>query len=470
MATRPAARGWSVRGRILISMLLVTALGMALAGFVTFLVQRDRTLTEIEDRLVSSVEAARQTLIGTSDDPAPATTREAMRTLIARFVPAHDSSSLGIIDGTAAFVPAVPTDHQLQSEPGFVDRMVAETADGGVHLGTLVVDDDTLRYIATPLAVAGDGEQGIYVVALNVNEELNELYASFTTYAIVAALALLTVGLVGWFVAGRLLRPIRQLRAAASRITASDRSERIPISGNDDVSALTGTVNDMLDRLDAALTSQRQLLDDVRHELKTPITIVRGHLELLDPSEPRDVTATRDLAIDELDRMAGLVDDIESFAETNASPPARVPTQVAALTAAVFAKARVLPRHEWQLELSADVTALLDPARITQAWLQLADNAAKYAPEGSVVRLGSAASAGRLNMWVADEGPGIPAEAHGRIFERFGRIDGGRGIRGSGLGLPIVRAIARAHGGDVTLEQVGGGSRFTISLPIGGTA
>jgi signal transduction histidine kinase len=468
MATRSGARGWSVRGRILVSILLVAALGLGLAGFVTFLVQRDRTLTEIEDRLATSVEAARQTLDGTTGEPPPSTTRDALRTLIARFVPAHDASSLGIVDGAAAFVPSITIDHELQLVPGFVDRVVAETVDGGVHIGTLETGGDTLRYIAAPLSVAGDPQHGIYVVALNVNEELNELYNSFTTYALVAAAALLAVGLVGWFVAGRLLRPIRQLSSAASRITASDRSERIPITGNDDVSALTRTVNDMLDRLDAALTSQRQLLDDVRHELKTPITIVRGHLELLDPSAPADVTATRDLAIDELDRMAGLVDDIESFAETSAAPPARVPTQLADLTATVFAKARILPDHEWQLEESATVTTLLDPSRITQAWLQLAENAAKYAPEGSAIRLGSSAGTGTVKLWVADAGPGIPVEAHVRIFERFGRIDGGRGIRGSGLGLPIVRAIARAHGGDVRLESVDGGSRFTIELPLRG--
>jgi len=229
---------------------------------------------------------------------------------------------------------------------------------------------------------------------------------------------------------------------------------------------LTATINDMLDRLDTALTSQRQLLDDVRHELKTPITIVRGHLELLDSGNVADVEATRALAIDELDRMAGLVDDIEFLAETQGTNPVRELVDVDDLTAEVFAKASVIPGHEWALAEVATVTASLDPARITQAWLQLADNAAKYSATGTLIELGSSTNGTEVEFWVADRGPGIPADARARIFERFGRVDTGRGIRGSGLGLPIVAAIAHAHGGRVNLVSSPSGSRFGIVMRV----
>ncbi|OYX56459.1 MAG: hypothetical protein B7Y93_03750 [Micrococcales bacterium 32-70-13] len=225
------------------------------------------------------------------------------------------------------------------------------------------------------------------------------------------------------------------------------------------------TVNAMLDRIDEALTSQRQLLDDVRHELKTPITIVRGHLELLDATKPDDVRAVRDIAIDELDRMAELVTDIDALARVERQAVLAEPTDVADLTALVFSKMQAIPGHEWVLEETANAVAPLSPSRLTQAWLQLGDNAAKYSPPGSTIRVGSTAYAGTVEFWVADAGPGIPPGAEKRIFERFGRADTGRGIAGSGLGLPIVAAIARAHGGYVSLDSSSTGARFGIVVP-----
>jgi signal transduction histidine kinase len=243
-------------------------------------------------------------------------------------------------------------------------------------------------------------------------------------------------------------------------------SERIPVAGSDDFSELTETVNEMFDRLDIAMTSQRQLLDDVRHELKTPVTILRGHLELLDAANQAEVASTRALALDELDRMADLVDGIEALAETQRAIVSPRPVDVGDLTADVFAKLQVLVDHDWQLTETAHVSAQLDPARITQAWLQLGDNAAKYSPVGTTIELGSRAGNDWVELWVADHGPGIPGEFWGRIFERFGRVDTGRGVRGSGLGLPIVAAIAEAHGGRVTLASSPAGSRFGILVPV----
>ncbi|MFP7832998.1 ATP-binding protein [Marisediminicola sp. LYQ134] len=474
----------SVRFRILTTILLVTAIGMTVAGATAFFVQRERTLQDLDDRLLSRVEAARfvvtgesatgsgdgeGTVVARADGTVPATTADALEAVLARVVPGRNESSLGIVGGEPTFVPGVELAIHLERDPAFVSRVVDEVSDGSVRLGTALSTEGHIRYIAAPVTVAGD-VPGIYVTAVDITAELDELYAAFTTYTVVALGALVAVGLVGWFVAGRLLSPLRQLRAAASRITASERHERIPVLGRDDVSDLTETVNDMLDRLDAAMTGQRQLLDDVRHELKTPITIVRGHLELLDAANVDEVESTRTLAIDELDRMTGLVDDIESLAETTGVPSSAVAVEVARFTADVFAKAEGYVDHEWTLAESAATTVLIDPARITQAWLQLVDNAAKYSPAGSMIELGSSELDGAVEFWVRDAGPGIPADARERIFERFGRVDAGRGIRGSGLGLAIVTAIAAAHGGRVSLETGEHGSRFGIVVPGGPSA
>lgn len=470
---------WSVRSRILASILLVALIGMTVAGLTAFLVQRDRIVSQIDDLLVAHVESARFVVTGESDAVATepdaeeppdgvtfTTTAEALEAILARVIPGRNESALGIVGGEATLVPGVDISFHLEDDPGFVQRVVDEASDGGVHLGTAISSVGTVRYIATPIAVEGDPQPAIYVAAVDVDAELDELRAAFGTYTIVAAVTLVAIGLVGWFVAGRLLRPLRRLRIAASRITASDRDERIPVVGHDDISALTETVNGMLNRLDHAMTSQRQLLDDVRHELKTPITIVRGHLELLEASNVSEVEATRALAIDELDRMTRLVDDIESLAEAQRMTLARTPTDVADLTSDVFAKASVIADHDWALAGVAHLSTSLDAGRITQAWLQLVDNAAKYSPPGSRIEMGSTGDGSTVEFWVVDRGHGIPVEAEERIFERFGRADTGRGIQGSGLGLPIVKTIATAHGGRVSLSSSSEGSRFGIVVPV----
>ena len=475
---RPAIPRISVRSRILAVILIVTTLGMAVSGFAAYIVQRDRVLSAIDDELLATVEAARGIVTGetTAQDGASATVPEtgavafttideALSAVMSRLVPGRHESSVAIIDGVARFIPGTVIDFHLEDDPAFIARVWNEASSGSVTLGTAVTTVGTLRYVSVPVEIAGSEQSGAYVTAVDAQRAVDEVAGAFLTYAGLALLSLAAIGVAGWFVAGRLLAPLRQLSETASRITAEDLSERIPVNGNDDVSALTETVNDMLDRIDEALTSQRQLLDDVRHELKTPLTIVRGHLELLDENKPADVRAARDIAIDELDRMSGLVDDIDALARVEHLASLAEPTDVADFTALVFSKMQAIPDRRWQLETSAEVVAALSTPRITQAWLQLADNAAKYSPVDSLIRVGSTAYAGSVEFWVADEGPGIPPGAERRIFERFGRADTGRGVAGSGLGLPIVAAIARAHDGYVSLESSQAGSRFGIVIP-----
>ncbi|MET0302907.1 MAG: HAMP domain-containing sensor histidine kinase [Microbacteriaceae bacterium] len=472
-------RGLSVRTRILASILAVAIVGLAVAGATAYFTQRDRILTGIDERLEQRVEAARAVVTGEvpardGDDslPAaatedrPADTRSAVSAVLQRIVPGEHESALGVIDERASLLPPTEIDFHLEESPELVARIVREVSDGSVRIGTSVGALGHIRYIAAPIEVAGDPQQGVYIAAFDIDEELDDLDAAFVTYFWVALAASAAIGLVGWFVAGRLLRPIRRVSEAASRITVSDLSERIPVRGNDDVSQLTVTVNGMFDRLDSAISGQRRLLDDVRHELKTPITIVRGHLELLDTRDPDEVAATRDLALGELDRMTELVDDIELLAELPDEGLRTAPTDITSLTAEVHRKASGIAGHTWLLAESAPVVTEIDARRITQAWLQLVDNAAKYSPEDSPIRIGSTRRDDTVECWVEDEGEGIPAGAEARIFERFGRVDTGRGIRGSGLGLPIVKAIAESHGGRVSLSSSTAGSRFGIVLPL----
>ena len=185
---------------------------------------------------------------------------------------------------------------------------------------------------------------------------------------------------VAAWVSGRLLSPLRTLRETADEIGETDLSQRLPVTGNDDITALTRTFNGMLDRLEAAFVGQRQFLDDAGHELKTPLTVLRGHLELLDTGSPEEVAETRELLLDEIDRMSRLVGDLILLAKSDrpdfvqpapgrprgAHRPTWSPRPAGSATATGRSTAR------------ADVKVVADEQRLTQAVLQLADNAVKH--------------------------------------------------------------------------------------------
>jgi signal transduction histidine kinase len=306
------------------------------------------------------------------------------------------------------------------------------------------------------------------VVTNFLEDEYGELNQTFRTYAIVAALLLLMVTGVAAWQAGRLLAPLRTLRVAAESISETDLSRRIPERGNDDITALTRTFNQMLARLESAFAGQRQFLDDAGHELKTPITVLQGHLELVDPHDPDEVAATRDLLVDETDRMARLVSDLTTLAKTERPDFLRpAPVDVAPFLAAVLLKARGLGPRAWTLDESVDVVADLDEQRITQALLQLAQNAVKHTTEGDEIGIGARLAGDSLEIWVRDTGPGVPDEDKDRIFGRFARGRLQPDDDGFGLGLSIVAAIARGHGGDVTVrDATGGGAHFAVTLPL----
>jgi len=286
------------------------------------------------------------------------------------------------------------------------------------------------------LAVAAAGLVGVGAAAFVVVLLVAPAAAGWTALAwIVAAVpALAGIGVVGWAVLER-----RSLAAATTT-----------------------------DSVEGAFETQQRLLDDVRHELKTPITIVRGHLEMMDAADSADVEAIRALGIAELDRMTRLIGDIDVLAAVEGGRLSRGDVDLAALTQRVFEMVGVIGDHAWQVEQSADAVVRADGDRLLQAWVALADNAAKYSPAGTAIEIGSAVNAAGAQLWVRDHGPGIPPAVRHRIFRRFDRGAGKRHIGGSGLGLAIVDAIAKAHGGHCTVADTpGGGATFTLEIPIG---
>lgn len=467
------------RALIVGAILAVAALGLTIVGGVTFLAQRDRTLTDIDERLISQIDVLDQVdelrvvvesgaVASAQDTPDNFTDLEAyLRAAVSRLIPGRNEASIAVIDGRIAFRSANTLSQQIADDPDFVAEAVAtaKPADQAVIASASIGSTD-LRYIAVPVSQPGDDRTGVYIRAVDVTRELEPVTLSLLTYTAAALATLAAIGIVGWFVAGRILSPIRRMRETADSITPTDLRARIPADGNDDISDLSRTVNSMLDRLEGSMDNQRQLLDDVRHELKTPITIVRGHLEMMDVANPADVASTRDIGIAELDRMTRLVEDIDLLSSAEGDQFEISLVDVRELTERMGDLVGGFPGHSWSVAGIAPGVIEGDYDRLLQAWLQLADNATKYTPQGSPIEIGSTLDIDSVHLWVRDHGPGIPPAARRRIFHRFARADH-RTVGGSGLGLAIVDAIAKAHLGTCAVTDTdGGGATFTITLPI----
>ncbi|MFI6812811.1 sensor histidine kinase [Nonomuraea sp. NPDC050328] len=317
-----------------------------------------------------------------------------------------------------------------------------------------------LRYGALPVSAVGDARRGHFVIVVDYDRHRAEVVDALRVLALSALGGLAMAGAAGWFVAGRVLSPVRLVRQAAERIgDSADLTRRLTVVGNDDVAALARTFNHMLHRLERAFATQREFLDDAGHELRTPITVVRGHLELMgdDPAERAETLA---LVTDELDRMSRIVEDLLTLAK--AEQPGFVEpdaVELADLTVSVVAKARALGERTWRIDSLAEAVVPADRQRLTQALMQLAANAVRHTAPGGEIAVGSALRDGVAELWVRDDGPGVPPEDRERVFQRFVR---GQGSGGAGLGLAIVRSIAEAHGGRVRVED---GARFVITIP-----
>ena len=387
---------------------------------------------------------------------------------LSRNVPLSNETMITYVDGEpyrrSADVPPVRLDRINALNDRWHD--VTESQRGSItleHAGRT-------EYLAVPLAVEGDAE-GVFVIARFRDLELADYNDGVMAAVGVGIVVLIIASFIAWNVSGQVLRPVRRLTSTARQITDTDFSGRIPVRGADEVSQLAHTFNQMLDRLEDAFVSQRSFIDDAGHELRTPITIIRGHLELLDHTDPADRQETVDLVMDELDRMHRMVEDLLLLAKSEQPTFLSVaPVETGALMERIYAKAQALADRDWQLEhVAAGITVVADSQRLTQAMVQIAQNAVQHTVDSDRITLGSGVSDGRLRLWVTDTGPGVsPADAE-RIFGRFARgsAPGQRG-EGAGLGLAIVEAIADAHHGQVMVDSVEGkGATFTVELPLG---
>ncbi len=315
----------------------------------------------------------------------------------------------------------------------------------------------------------GKGNDTGIVIAIN---DISADYQAGTSAIIlvmqVTIVVLFIFFVVAWVTTGRVLYPLRLVTETAHSISESDMTQRIAVQGSDEIAELTTTINEMLDRLQFAFDSQQKFLNDASHELRTPITIIQGHLEMLQ-FYPEKQPETVALVMDELDRMSRLVNDLLLLAKTERPDFLKLkPEELDWLTEEIFLKARSFANRNWKLESKGLSPITVDRQRLTQAVMNLVQNAVRHTTVHDTITLGSSVKADFAYIWVSDSGEGIAPENQKRIFERFERatkLD--HNFEGHGLGLSIVNAIALAHGGKVELSsRLAHGSTFTIVIPL----
>ncbi len=445
------------------------ALLLAFAGASALLLQRrvllDRLDERIENDLTQEVDEVRRLAQGRDPDtgePFEGDAAAILGTFLRRNIPAADETMIALVEGQPP--RATPAPHALWEEAELVERWSALTTSERGEISTPAGD---VRYLAVPLA--SDGEvRGVFVVAFFLDGPREEIASHLRVGAAIYGGVLLMALALAWLVAGRVLAPVRAVTETAQQLSATDLSRRIEVpASNDEVAELARTFNDMLGRLDGAFANQRRFLDDAGHELRTPITIIRGHVEL-ESDDPEERRATRAVVLDELDRMARIVGDLLVLARSE-RPDFLQPEAVDLdlLTSDLFAKSRSLADRDWRLAGTGLGIIEADPQRLTQAVMNLADNAVRHTQPGDTIEVGSTLGHGEARLWVRDSGPGIPPDQQDQIFERFARTaDGERQPGTAGLGLAIVRGIARAHGGRVTVDSTpGAGATFTVAIP-----
>lgn len=324
-----------------------------------------------------------------------------------------------------------------------------------------------IRYLAVPL-VGSEEESGVFVVSILMKNRFASVDDAIRLGAIVYGSIFLLASALAWVAAGRILRPLTDLTETAMSISETDLSRRIAVEGDDEIAELGRTFNSMLERLDEGFASQRRFIDDAGHELRTPITIIRGNLEVMG-DDPKDREETIALVTDELDRMSRIVDDLLDLAKAEQPDFIQMaPMDLGEFTNDLVAKASSLDGREWVVERADHVVIEADRHRLNQAMMNLIRNAVEHSPPGAPVRIGSKLDwRGRVQLWVADDGQSIPSDDRERIFDRFARVESERRkTEGAGLGLAIVAAIAEAHHGTVEVDSAdGNGNIFTLTIP-----
>jgi signal transduction histidine kinase len=456
-------RRWGTAARLttFLALLLTAVLGLALLGLLrAFGSQTDASTTR---SLVAELKAyAVAAVQRPASQPIDAFSEDYLRT---RVLPDGETLVVGLTDGS--LIGSAGTEGLLRN------RVVLRLASTAPAVGTrLHVTVGTQHYllVAAPVT-SGTRPVGMVAAAADLaqaNRDLGRVRALAIGEGVIALLA----GCAGaYLLLRRLLRRIGRITTTAADLGSGALDRRLRDSGGaDEVGQLASTFDAMADQLSAVMATQRRLLSDVSHQLRTPLTVAQGHLEVLkrSPFDAQEVDETVALVLDEIDHMKALVERLLMLGR--AMEPdflSTEPVDLRSFCADLFDAAQVLADRRWLLPDVPDVVVDVDAAKLRGALLNLIDNAVRATRVGDVVALVVTAGPGsEVEVAVEDSGPGIPRERRAAVLERFAR-PGAADTQGSGLGLAIVRAVAEAHGGSVAVgDSRYGGCRVSLRLPV----
>ncbi len=392
--------------------------------------------------------------------------RQILRAKLAEYATAYQTGGLGRLADT------VRAEQRTAPERLFV-RVVDRGAEAivlsqpeGWELSALETDSTTLW-------------DGTLVQVGKSTEPRSDLLARFRATLGIVTLMIVVIALSGGVVVTQsALLPIRRLTRAVSRIVRTGRTdERVPLSLDggrpDAIDELTMLFNAMLDKIEGLVTAMRDALDNVSHDLRTPLTRMRGTAEMA-LAAPADVDRYREAladCVEETDRVLLMLNTLMDISEAESGTLQLRQDRV--LLGDIVVRAIDLYRDvadakgvALDSKLQPDVSVMADGTRLQQVAANLIDNALKYTPPGGRVDVEVTQDGGKALLRVRDNGPGINPDELPRIWDRLFRGDASRTERGLGLGLSLVRAIVKAHGGTVDVESApGNGSTFTVALP-----
>lgn len=467
----------SLRWRIVFWMTAVVFITLTSVVVIT----RSVLLSDVTDAANAAVEQEIGEFRRFADEGTDPTTAEPfdspqrlIEVYLSRQIPDDNEAIVGIFSGQLIQVDfsqlSGPHPEPLTYNEPLIHEVLGATAHAGVF-------DDPVRGKAywgrVAFETAPGTTDGHFIVTYFTEPGEAAVKEQVRILSLVGAGGVLASVLIAWLIAGQVIAPIRRVSRVAAKISNSDLTRRVPVEGNDEIAQLASTFNDMLDRLEMAYNDQRQFVDDAGHELRTPITVVRGQLELLETSPPEERARSIALATTELDRMARMVNDLLTLAVADSGEFLRsAPTDVTELTIDIEDKARTINDRVMLVD-AAEGTVVLDEQRVTEAILELYGNALRYS-EGPVAISSDFQGTGAkrvFRIWVRDNGPGIEKDAQEALFSRFSRgkqadSQNPNRPKGAGLGLSIVKVIGDAHGGRAYVEStVGLGSIFGLEIP-----
>jgi two-component system, OmpR family, sensor kinase len=468
----------SLRARLLVALLALSALALLVVGAITYTTQRNFLYDRVDEQTRQAVPAVAHALAEQGIGP-PIGDGDHGRS---GRPPDGDGPLFGLPGGVygerispsgAVLGSVVPYD-QADEHPAIPANLRP-----GFYATVGGRGDDEGRYRV--LAARDPAGYGLTVVALPLHETDATLHRLLLVEALVIAGVLALLGLVSWFVVRVGLRPLDRIGLTAGAIAAGDLSRRVsPADPRTEVGRLGIALNAMLDRLEDAFAERRasesrlrRFLADASHELRTPLASIRGYAELFRmgaTESPEELEKAMRRIEDEAARMGVLVEDLLTLARLDQTPDARhEPVDASALAADAVDDARATaPDRTISALLEPGLVVLGDANGLRQVLGNLLRNALVHTPDGTPVEVGTAREDGWVRIDVRDHGPGLPEGDPAALFERFWRAEGGRerGRAGAGLGLAIVAGIVDAHGGEVQAANApGGGARFTVRLP-----